>query len=428
MNRQVQSNNTSQGSGFERLDAQLRSALERGHRAAIVVLNFPDIDHARAEIGHESTDALLEEIEAEVTARGRTSDLVQALGPGKFLLHLAPIRHPAQVRLALERLADTLGKIFEAHGAAQAARLAAGAVMAPQHGYEAKKLLQHAEASAIRARDRGELLLLHVPDTGDVVSSHQAMAPRLARAIKWGELELHYQPTLCLRSGRIVGAEALMRWEDPELGSIPPDTFIAAAEATGQIFDLTQFALQNACNQLSKWNASLPQLKVAVNVTPSILTDDYFIDVLDNALSSGSAEPGQLGIEITENAIMEDRDAAHEVLLKLRNRGIGVSIDDFGTGYSSLAYLKQIPAEELKIDRSFVTGMLSDGGDHKIVEHSIRIGSSFGMSVVAEGVEDEQTLDRLRWLGCDYAQGYGICKPLDSADFEAFCLEKQTGD
>ena len=428
MNSQAQSNNALSGSGLERLDAQLRSSLEREHRAAIVVLNLPDIDHARAEIGHESTDALLEEIEAEVTARGRTSDLVQALGPGKFLLHLAPIRHPAQVRLALERLADTLSKIFQAHGAELGARLAAGAAMAPQHGYETRQLLQHAEASAIRARDRGELLLLHEPNTTDVASSHQAMAPRLARAIKWGELKLHYQPKLCLHSGRIVGAEALMRWDDPELGSIPPDTFIGAAEATGQIFDLTQFALQNACNQLSKWDDTLPEMKVAVNVTPSILTDDYFIDVLDNAMSIWSIDPSRLAVEITENAIMEDREAAHEVLLKMRNRGIAVSIDDFGTGYSSLAYLKQIPAEELKIDRSFVTGMLSDGGDHKIVEHSIRIGSSFGMSVVAEGVEDEATLQRLRWLGCDYAQGYGICKPMASTDFESFCLDRENGD
>ena len=191
---------------------------------------------------------------------------------------------------------------------------------------------------------------------------------------------------------------------------------------------LLKHALQNACNQLSKWDDTLPEMQVAVNVTPSILTDDYFIDVLDNAMSIWSIDPSRLAVEITENAIMEDREAAHEVLLKMRNRGIAVSIDDFGTGYSSLAYLKQIPAEELKIDRSFVTGMLNDVGDHKIVEHSIRIGSSFGMSVVAEGVEDEATLERLRWLGCDYAQGYGICKPMASTDFESFCLDRENGD
>lgn len=179
-----------------------------------------------------------------------------------------------------------------------------------------------------------------------------------------------------------------------------------------QIVDLTHFAIQRACRQINEWRGLLPGLNIAVNITPSIIQNFDIIDVLHSATGIWGVRPDALTMEVAENALMADPETSHEVLTQIRDLGCRVSIDDFGTGYSSLEYLKKIPADELKIDRTFVMNMLSDLGDYKIVEHSIRIADSFGLSVVAEGVESSEMLDELRKFGCKYAQGYVICRPV----------------
>ena len=244
---------------------------------------------------------------------------------------------------------------------------------------------------------------------------------RLSRALESGDLDLHFQPQISCESGEIIGAEALMRWNEPEIGAISPDVFIELAESTGQIAELTHFAIQQACRHLGKWQDLFPEFSVAVNVTPSTIQNMDIVDTIKSASSIWGVPPGALTIEVTENALMTDRESSHAVLTRIREFGARVSIDDFGTGYSSFAYLKQLPADELKIDRTFVMGMLTDERDRKIVEHSIGIAKSFGLSVVAEGVEDAESLDCLKKLQCDIAQGFFICRPLPADEFEAFC-------
>jgi EAL domain-containing protein (putative c-di-GMP-specific phosphodiesterase class I) len=223
---------------------------------------------------------------------------------------------------------------------------------------------------------------------------------------------LNYQPKLALADMSIAGAEALMRWNRAGSGNVPPDIFIDVAEMTGQIDPLTRFAFQRAMRQMNEWPKSLGPLGVAVNVTPSIIRNRELIDVITNAASACSIELSRLTVEVTENALMVDRERSHNVLTELRSLGVRVSIDDFGTGYSSLAYLKEIPADELKIDKSFVMNMLASQSDRKIVEQIVALGHAFGLVVVAEGVENETVSGELAAMGCDFAQGFHYAKPL----------------
>ena len=298
-----------------------------------------------------------------------------------------------------------------------------GIALSSKQGGTPHELLRLAEIASLDGRRKSESVCFFEEQSAQRLFDNWGLEERLQEALKSGGLELHYQAKTCLRSKEIVGAEGLMRWHEPEIGPISPEVFVDLAEATGQIFDLTQFAIHTVCRQLSEWAELLPKLRVAVNITPSLINNTDIIAVLESATKIWNVGSDRLTLEVTENALMADRDASHGVLTQIRDFGCHVSIDDFGTGYSSLAYLKDIPADELKIDRTFVMGMLKDDGDYKIVEHAIGIAKSFGMSVVAEGIESEAMLSELQKLGCDYAQGYYISKPLPTEEFVDFCSD-----
>jgi EAL domain-containing protein (putative c-di-GMP-specific phosphodiesterase class I) len=214
-----------------------------------------------------------------------------------------------------------------------------------------------------------------------------------------------------------------MRWNRPDSGNVPPEIFIDVAEMTGQIDPLTRFAFHRALRQLGEWPKSVGPIGVAVNVTPSIVCNPELVDVIRNTAGLWSVGFDRLTVEVTENALMVDRERSHRVLTEIRELGARISIDDFGTGYSSLSYLKEIPADELKIDKSFVMNMLTDEADRKIVEQIIALGRSFDLEVVAEGVENAEVADRLAAMGCDYAQGFHYARPLPPQDFAAWLQE-----
>ena len=211
-----------------------------------------------------------------------------------------------------------------------------------------------------------------------------------------------------------------MRWNRPDAGNVPPEIFIDLAEMTGQIDPLTRFAFDRALRQLGEWPRSLSTIRVAINVTPSIIGNPDFVGLLERAAGERSVRLDRITVEVTENALMADRQRSHDVLARLRELGVRVSIDDFGTGYSSLSYLKQIPADELKIDKSFVMNMLADPADARVVEQAVSLGHAFGLEVVAEGVEKAEVAARLAAIGCDYVQGFHYAKPLAPGDFPAW--------
>jgi EAL domain-containing protein (putative c-di-GMP-specific phosphodiesterase class I) len=246
----------------------------------------------------------------------------------------------------------------------------------------------------------------------------------LKRALEHDELELHYQPKASLRSGRVDGVEALVRWRHPERGLVPPMEFIPVAEQTGLIKPLTAWVVDSALRQCRAWQDAGIALSVAVNVSVRNLLDVQLPDSIAELLRKHGLPPQRLELEITESTIVADPVRALDVLTRLHDMGLMLSVDDFGTGYSSLSYLKDLPVRELKIDRKFVNNMADDGDDAFIVRSTIDLGRNLGLQVVAEGVETADVWDHLQRLGCDVAQGYYLSRPLPAADLTKWIAER----
>jgi len=238
----------------------------------------------------------------------------------------------------------------------------------------------------------------------------------LRSAIQRKQLCLHFQPQILLATGEVRGAEALIRWEHPEFGPLSPDNFVPAAEQAGTIVHLTRFVLTNALAECGKWEAQGHRLQVSVNISARDLQDEYLAYFVLELLKENGIAPRRLTLEVTESAVMKEIHRSISTLHSLRDMGVRISMDDFGTGHSSLAQLKNFPLHELKIDKSFVTSMLPDDQNDSIVRTTIELAHNMGLEVVAEGVEDSQTLRRLGTLGCEQAQGYFISRPIPSGD------------
>jgi EAL domain-containing protein (putative c-di-GMP-specific phosphodiesterase class I) len=237
------------------------------------------------------------------------------------------------------------------------------------------------------------------------------------RALKSEEFVVHYQPIVDIRHGEVRGAEALVRWQHPEMGLVPPNDFIPIAEQSGLIGLLTRYVLERSIAQIADWRRAGTELAVSVNLSMRDLLDRDLPVEIERMLDTYGMPAEALKVEITESMIMSDPDRSRAIVMKLRDAGLRISVDDFGTGYSSLANLKRLPINELKIDRSFVSPMLLDESDRIIVRSTINLGHDLGLNVVAEGVEDERTLKQLELLGCDLAQGYHLSRPLPANAF-----------
>jgi EAL domain-containing protein (putative c-di-GMP-specific phosphodiesterase class I) len=251
------------------------------------------------------------------------------------------------------------------------------------------------------------------------------MLGELRQALEHDQFTLHYQPKASLRTGRVDGVEALVRWHHPERGLVPPDQFIPLAEQTGVIKPLTAWVLDEALRQCAEWRSAGIDLQVAVNLSVRNLLDAHLPESIGTMLRRYELPPTSLELEITESTIVADQVRALDVLTRLNGMGIGLSVDDFGTGYSSLAYLKDLPVSELKIDRKFVNNMTEDGDDAFIVRSTIDLGRNLGLQVVAEGVETEAVWDQLALLGCDVAQGYYLTRPLPADELTKWLAERK---
>lgn len=410
-----------QGNGFSRATRRIALTARKKQDLAVMLVYVSDIERLCASIGHLQTNAVLDDFHTRLCAIARGDDAIERIGEHKFAVLLGGLRNRGHVSLAAQKIKRVASETVSEHVGQAGLKLTIGVVLCPSQGDDPHELMRLAEIASLEARRKSVSVCFYEPQAAEQLFMDWGLEARLGNAIEAGDLELHYQPKIAVSTNEIIGAEALMRWHEPEIGPISPDVFINLAESTGQIVDLTHFAIQRACRQLSEWQEVLPELNIAVNITPSIIQTFEIIDVLQSATGIWGVPPEALTMEVTENALMADPETSHEVLTGIRELGCRVSIDDFGTGYSSLEYLKKIPADELKIDRAFVMNMLSDPGDYKIVEHSIRIAESFGLSVVAEGVESAAMLDELRKFGCKYAQGYVICKPVPAIEFVEFC-------
>jgi EAL domain-containing protein (putative c-di-GMP-specific phosphodiesterase class I) len=288
----------------------------------------------------------------------------------------------------------------------------------PDDGDDAATLLKHADAAMYLAKERGKNnVQLYTAELAEQAARDFEMESALRLALVRDELLLFFQPKVDIQTGRLRGMEALVRWQHPQRGMVPPGDFIPLAEERGLIAAVGRWVMNAACRQIQAWRlAGLEVPMVAVNLSARQFADNTLIGDLQNALKKYDVQPADIEVELTESVLMAEPERANEILQRLHEMGVRISIDDFGTGYSSLSYLKRFPAETVKIDRSFIRGLPSDKDDTAITQAVIAMAHSLGLNVVAEGVETEAQLNALRQLGCDEAQGFLTGRPMPADD------------
>ncbi len=396
----------------------LASRLADEPRTAVVMLDLDGFKDVNDAFGHATGDLLLAEVGRRLADRlGAAS--VARLGNDEFAALVPAVADTEDARTRVAALVAALSVPFPAEGLTVDVRVTAGLAVSPEHGDEAAGLLQHADTALYTAKHRRRDVEVY-DSAADRASHRVRMTGHLRDAIAARDLTVHYQPKTDPASGRVYGAEALVRWEHPEHGRVSPEEFIPLAEQTGLIRPLTTLVLDAALAACAGWRRDGHHLGVAVNLSTRSLTDTELPAQVGEALRRAGLPPAALTLEITETAVMADLGRSVATLQELRALGVRLSVDDFGTGQSSLAYLKQLPIHEMKIDKAFVLGLADDQGDAAIVRAALSLGHALGLRVVAEGVEDGVTLALLADWGCDLVQGYHVSRPLPPAALEAW--------
>jgi diguanylate cyclase (GGDEF)-like protein len=398
------------------LDDALHEHEQQGTTLAVVLLNITGFRSINAIYGYSTADRILQKMAERMESIRRQQDLAGRIGVDEFAVALLDLKSPHLAELAANKIITSLSDICLDDGCPIDIKLHAGIAVFPEHGSTSDALLQQADRAMFTARETYQDF--QVADNSQRLDdSSSGLVRELEHAIKRSELELYYQPKVDLQKHRLFGAEALIRWNNPERGFIGPDQFIPLAEYNGLIFPLTLWSLNTALRQGVEIRRLWPDFMMAVNLSASTLAEIELVELVSRALRTWDTEPDRLMIEVTESAVMKNPEASIATLQGLRELGIWLSIDDFGTGYSSFGYLKRLPVHELKIDQTFVRGMATDVNDGRIVQTMINLGHNFELSVIAEGIEDEETLYQLKSMGCHHGQGYYIGKPMTREKF-----------
>jgi diguanylate cyclase (GGDEF)-like protein len=379
---------------------------------ALMILDLDRFKEVNDTLGHHNGDHLLQVIGTRLRSGLRASDTVARLGGDEFGVLLPQVSDAVEAKALGEHVREVLRRPFTLEGVTLDVEACVGIALFPAHGEDVDTLLQRADVAMYLAKADHSGCELYAADRDEYSPHRLALAAELRRALDERELIVHYQPKAELASGRIVGAEALVRWQHPEHGLLAPDQFIPLAEATGVIRELTLHVLDEAIRQQRMWRESGVDIRVAVNLSARDLHDLTLPETTARLLSNHSAPASALELEITESVIVADPMRARAILSRLSEMGVGLAIDDYGTGYSSLGYLKRLPIDQMKIDRSFVMNVPDDRNDTAIVRSTIELGRNLGLRVVAEGVETAAAWVHLQALGCDFAQGYHLSKPV----------------
>jgi diguanylate cyclase (GGDEF)-like protein len=394
--------------------------------AALLLIDLDRFKEVNDTLGHHYGDQLLIQVARRLQGALRSGETVARLGGDEFAVLLPGLSSVRDVTAVAARLQDALDAPFALDALSLTAGGSIGAALFPEHGSTADELLQRADIAMYTAKTRRIGFALFDGRQGSTDPRKLTLAGDLRRGIEQGQLVVHYQPKVDAQTGTVLGAEALVRWQHPEHGLIPPDEFISLAEQTGLINPLTRFVLDAALQQCRSWLLAGHELSVAVNVSTHRLLDLSLPDEIADMLARWQVPARLLTLEITESAIMTDPDRAMQVVERLHAQGVHLSIDDFGTGYSSMAYLKTLPVHELKIDRTFVSSMTTSERDAVIVRSTVELGRNLGLRVIAEGVEDLPTWHELDAVGCDGLQGYYISRPIPVEDFERWLATQRT--
>lgn len=403
-----------------RVQRVLSEARAAGDGVALLLVRCGAVERIDAQQGFHAGDRLSNCIGNLLRSEAlRKNDLIEPVSREEFACILRPAASEGVAMLAAHRILSVLASPVAFGNKSVATDATVGIATFPQHGGEAEVLLQRAKAALLSAQDQRDRLYLYRQGDSAPSSDPLLYETRLRLAIEQNALTLCFQPQADLRTGRIIGAEALLRWNDDVLGAVPPNVAVAAAESSGLIDQLSFWVITSAVQQCVEFQRINPEFSVSVNVSPSNLRETDLPFYLDRALRTWGVPGDRLVVEITETAMLSDQKSANEALRELKSHGIRLSIDDFGTGYSSMYYLAQLPLDELKIDLMFVRGMLEVPHHAKIVRSLIELAHNLELTVVAEGVENEAILSALAHLGCDRVQGYHIGKPVPAQELMA---------
>jgi diguanylate cyclase (GGDEF)-like protein/PAS domain S-box-containing protein len=406
----------------DRLEVAIQQARREETSVSLLLMDLDRFKEVNDSLGHSAGDELLCEVSKRLRLALRASDTVARLGGDEFAVVLPRTSLEAGLHVG-RALLRVFAQPIEVAGVAVSVGASVGLAVGMEHGGDPDTLLRCADVAMYAAKRSGTDCVAYAPELDHHAPDHLGLATDLQRAIDTDELVLHYQPKIDLATGRVVGIEALVRWQHPERGLVPPDAFIPLAEQAGLIDAVSTWVLNSALRQCHAWREKGIRLPVAVNLSPQNLHDVKLPEKIAGHLAAWDLDPSALAIELTERALIVQSSQTIGVLSQLREMGIEVAIDDFGVGNAALGYLRTLPADLLKIDKSFIKEMLSNNRDDAIVRASIELAHSLGLTVVAEGVEDLPTLEHLGALGCDVAQGYYLSRPLTAARLEEWLSE-----
>jgi len=386
-------------------------------KLAVLLININHFRKINIVYGYQAGDRLLGEFAERLKQLCREQDYIARMGNAEFVIAIPEIINEGHATLAAHKLLSSLDESFNLGGHQQKVTADMGIALLPDHADDVASLLQKAEIALMEARNGIQSFAIYSEKGQHSDFNLWDIEVELQNAQDRDEFELYFQPQVCLQTGQVFGAEALIRWDNRERGHIRPDIFIPVAEHSGQIHSITWWSINAALRLIKDWPEGLLPLKVAVNISAVVLRDPELVESIRSALSIWGTAHERLTLEITESALMEDMATSFITLEELKSLGLNISIDDFGTGYSSMAYFKYIPANELKIDQSFVCYMLENAMDQHIVKTIIEMAHGFDLKVVAEGIENQDTLHALKQLDCDVAQGYYLATPMPQEEF-----------
>jgi diguanylate cyclase (GGDEF)-like protein len=411
----------------DRLDQGIINARRNGEMLAMLFIDLDRFKNINDSLGHHVGDQLLKEVSALMASCIRKGDTLARLGGDEFVVTLEGLAQAEDAAQVARKIHAALGRPVSVAGHSLITTCSIGISIFPNDAEDGRELMRNADTAMYHAKESGRNKFRFFAPEMNVraVELHQ-MEIELRQALENGEFLLHYQPQADLKTGELVGMEALIRWRHPERGLVPPLTFIPVAEETGLIEPIGRWALRAACRQARAWQeAGFPPLKVAVNISARQLDNPAgFADEVATILAGTGLDAHYLELEVTESMLLKNVAENVAVLRRLGEIGVRMTVDDFGTGYSSLAYLKQLPIDSLKIDRTFVRDIETDADDAAIIQAIIAMAHGLDLRVIAEGVETEGQAAALRRLDCDEFQGYLLARPLDPASFSADLFER----
>ncbi|WP_160064184.1 sensor domain-containing protein [Psychromonas sp. L1A2] len=396
---------------------------EKSHKnIAVFFLDLDDFKKVNDSLGHEVGDKLLIEAALRLTRAIRKEDTIGRLGGDEFIVLSQGLNDENDPRTIADNLLKVFREPFQIDGRELILTLSIGIAVSPENGYTVSDLLRNADTAMYQAKSLGRNAYSFFTKEMNIAMIRRfEIEEQMHGALERDEFEVYYQPQLDVKTNKVIGAEALLRWHSAALGNITPDEFIPIAEHTGLIVVIGQYVVKQALNFLHQWQTSEgEQYTIAVNLSPRQFRDKNLIPFIKESLDEANIEAGRLELEITEGVLMTGQSYISDALLELQRLGVKLSMDDFGTGYSSLSYLRQYDFDVLKIDRSFINGITQNKEDRDLVKASIAIAHSLGLDVVAEGVEITEQLTILKELNCDYVQGYYFSKPMPAGQFIDF--------